>query len=610
MTQIVVLDAGGQYCHLIARKIRELGVYTEVKPVGTPARALKDALGIVISGGPHSVYEPESPQVDPGIYEIGVAILGICYGHQLIAKDLGGRVAAGMSKEYGRSVLEGCEGILFEGGPSGSVDREVRARTQTVWMSHGDAVLTVPAGFVTLAWTSDCRNAAIADEKRRMFGLQFHPEVAHTVHGRRILSNFVFRVCGAQRDWDPIKHLERLYDNVRERASGRKVFFLVSGGIDSTVAFLLTIRALGADRVRGLYVDTGFMRKNETREVRTAFNALGFDEETLAVVDKSERFLAALRGVCDPEQKRKTIGRLFVEIQNEEFAGLRAMGEDWLLGQGTIYPDTIESGGTAHSSKIKTHHNRVDEITELIAAGKVLEPVVELYKDEVRAVGRELGLPASIVGKHPFPGPGLAIRCLCVPEGKRPVEPAPPEVAEICSEYGATAWVIPLRTVGVQGDGRTYSYIVALEGVKSLKEGGEIGRRVANGVGGVNRVVVCIHSRRPLCELMLHGASLVRARLDLLREVDAAVSETIREACLYEDIWQFPVGLLPLGFADGIGETVLLRPVDSKDGMTAEHVVLDEAVVEELSIRVAAVGGVVAILYDVTDKPPATIELE
>lgn len=600
MTQIIVLDAGGQYCHLIARKIRELGVYTEVRAVGTRASELAGVRGILISGGPHSVYETSSPQVDPNIYALGVPILGICYGHQLMAKDLGGRVVGGTSKEYGKGRLEVSGGTLFDGTPS----------RQIVWMSHGDAVLDVPPGFRTEGWTPDCKIAAMADERRKCFGLQFHPEVVHTVHGKTILSNFVFRVCEARPDWNPIKHLERLYENIRERASGKRVFFLVSGGIDSTVAFLLTIRALGADRVRGLYVDTGFMRKDETSEVRAAFSSLGIGEDTLAVVDKSEYFLTALRGEYDPERKRKIIGRLFVEIQNEEFADLRATGEDWLLGQGTIYPDTIESGGTAHASKIKTHHNRVDEITELIAAGRMLEPVVELYKDEVRAVGLELGLAKRIVGKHPFPGPGLAIRCLCMSGKARAVEPASVEVSAICAEYGAKGWLIPLRTVGVQGDGRTYSYMVALENVKSLKEGGEIARQITNRASGVNRVVVCIGSQRPLGELMLHEAFLVKARVDLLREADAVVSDVIREAGWYERIWQFPVGLLPLGLGNETGESVLLRPIDSKDGMTADHVVLDDAVIDEMRKRLEVIGGVVAILYDVTDKPPATIELE
>ena len=607
MTQIYVLDAGGQYCHLIARKIREFGVYTEVKPISTPATELRRSRpkGIIISGGPHSVLSEASPQVDRDIYNLGVPILGICYGHQLIAYDFDGRVEPGTSTEYGLAELWLRDATSGDASP---LFAETPVR-QHVWMSHGDSVIELPEGFARIGETDDCKIAAFYSKDRNIHGVQFHPEVIHTEHGTTILRNFALRICGATSDWSERDHVARLTDGITVKARNKHVFFLVSGGIDSTVAFLLAYRALGRGQVQGLYVDTGFMRKDETAEVTRVFATLGVDAESFRVTDQSERFLRGLSQVADPERKRKIIGRLFVEIQNEEFASRRATGGEWLLGQGTIYPDTIESGGTSLASKIKTHHNRVAEIADLIAAGKILEPLAELYKDEVRTVGRTLGLPDSIVQKHPFPGPGLAIRCLCVEE-PRALEHPGPEVVKVCAEFGARPWLIPLRTVGVQGDGRTYSYMVALEGVRDLQKAGEISRRITNRTANVNRVVVVLDSRCPFGELELHEAYLERGRLDLLRDADAAVLGALRVRGRYDDVWQFPVGLLPLGAAGGNGETVLLRPVTSRDGMTARHAVLKDEVLAEIRHRLCHDDRVAATLYDVTDKPPATIELE
>jgi len=607
MTQMYVLDAGGQYCHLIARKIRELGVYTEVKPINTPASVLRDAKakGIIISGGPHSVLGESSPRVDRAIYDLGIPILGICYGHQLIAYDLKGRVEPGTSTEYGLAELWITSSVRDDSSPL-FADTPL---CQQVWMSHGDSVIELPEGFKRVGETGECKIAAFYSKEGNIHGVQFHPEVVHTEHGTTILRNFALRICAATRDWNDRDHIARLTDSIQRLADNKNVFFLVSGGIDSTVAFLLTYRALGPDQVHGLYVDTGFMRKGETAEVQRVFANLGVGPQSFKVADHSERFLRELAEVVEPERKRKIIGRLFVEIQNEEFANRRATGGGWLLGQGTIYPDTIESGGTALASKIKTHHNRVEEIGDLIAAGKVLEPLAELYKDEVRAVGQTLGLPKGIVKKHPFPGPGLAIRCLCAEE-RRPVEVPSSEVFGVCARFGVRPWLIPLRTVGVQGDGRTYSYMVALEGVRDLERAGEIARRITNRVANINRVTVVLDAKAPFSELMLHAAYLKRDRLDLLREADAIVLVALHRFGRYDDVWQFPVGLLPLGLRDGTGETVLLRPVTSRDGMTARHAVLKEEVLSDIRLRLRADNRIVAVLYDVTDKPPATIELE
>jgi GMP synthase (glutamine-hydrolysing) len=438
VNQIVVLNAGGQYCHLIARRIRELGVHAVVADINRPAADLLEARGIIISGGPASVTEPSSPSVDPGIYELGVPILGICYGHQLMAKDLDGWVSRGTIKEYGHSSLHTSDSPLFRGLPR---------RDLTVWMSHGDTVVAVPPAFEVIGETSDCQIAAMQHPARRLFGLQFHPEVVHTEFGTEIYRNFVFDVCGCTADWDPRARVEQVMDDIRARAAGRKVFFLISGGVDSTVAFYCCYRALGPGRVLGLYVDTGFMREGDAEAVEHLVREAG--AEAIHVADRSADFFGRLAGVTNPEHKRTIIGDTFLAVQEDEFARLGLREEEWLLGQGTIYPDTIESGGARHSAKIKTHHNRVERIQVLIEQGKVIEPLVEFYKDEVRVLGEQLGLPHEVVWRHPFPGPGLAVRCLGG-ESEAAVEPP-----GLPLPAGVSGWVVPVRTVGVQGDERS-----------------------------------------------------------------------------------------------------------------------------------------------------------
>jgi GMP synthase (glutamine-hydrolysing) len=595
MSQIVVLNAGGQYCHLIARRVRELGVHCVVLDIGTPAAALAGTRGVIISGGPRSVRDPDSPRVDPGLYGLGTAVLGICYGHQLIARDLEGAVVQGVSKEYGEASLEVVGASALLGAAP--------AKTFTVWMSHGDTVMVPPEGFEVVGQTRDCKIAAMEDAKRRLFGIQFHPEVSHTAFGREMLERFVFGIAGCVRDWDPRERVGQLTRHIRETARDRRVFVLVSGGIDSTVAFHLCVRALGPDRVRGLFVDTGFMRKGEADEVRRALG--GIPAETLHIADRSAQFFQALDSVINPEDKRRIIGDLFVRIQEEEFRRLAPAGEEWLLGQGTIYPDTIESGGQKHAARIKTHHNRVDRILELIAAGKVIEPLVEFYKDEVRMVARELGLPEETVSRHPFPGPGLAVRCLCAG-----AEAAVERLDRVAAgPAGLRAWVVPLSTVGVQGDERSYAPLAAIEPTEDLRRAGEVARRITNEVRIVNRVAVA-YAPGPdgLDGFRIHPATLTRERVSRLQEVDALVTDVLRRSGEYDRMWQCPVGLLPLGRRGG--ESVMLRPVQSQDGMTAEFVRLPPPVLRELRERILGVPGIEAVLYDVTNKPPATIELE
>ena len=594
MSQIVVLNAGGQYCHLIARRIRELGVHATVADIDTPAAGLAGARGIIISGGPASVVEPTSPSVDAAIYRLGVPVLGICYGHQLLARDLEGRVEPGVTKEYGHSALHAGDCLLFQGIPT----RELR-----VWMSHGDTVVDIPPGFSIVGETDDCKVAAMEDRTRRLFGLQFHPEVVHTDHGLAILRNFVTDVCRCAADWDPRARVEQVMAGIRSRAGERNVFFLISGGVDSTVAFYLCAKALGPKRVLGLYVGTGFMRESDADAMHYLEATIGRD--AVRVADRSADFFAALDGVTNPERKRAIIGDAFVDVQEDEFARLGLRESDWVLGQGTIYPDTIESGGARHAAKIKTHHNRAPRIQALLDAGRVIEPLVEFYKDEVRVLGEQLGLPHDVVWRHPFPGPGLAVRCVCADTSAR-VEPAalglPREV---------TGFVVPVRTVGVQGDERSYSNLLALEGTGGVDAAAALARRVTNEHRSINRVVAVAYRRddRPFDALAIQPATLTRERVALLREADARVTKVVRAHGVYDSIWQFPVGMLPLGIAPG-RETIVLRPVNSRDGMTAEYARLPEAALREIVSSLATLSRVDAVVYDVTNKPPATIELE
>ncbi len=470
-------------------------------------------------------------------------------------------------------------------------------------MSHGDTVVDAPPEFEIIGETGDCKIAAMQHPGRRLFGLQFHPEVVHTEFGAEIYRNFVFDVCGCTADWDPRARVEQVMDDIRARAAGRKVFFLISGGVDSTVAFYCCYRALGPGRVLGLYVDTGFMREGDAEAIEHLVREAG--PEAIHVADRSADFFGRLAAVTNPEGKRTIIGDTFLAVQEDEFARLGLREEEWLLGQGTIYPDTIESGGARHSARIKTHHNRVERIQRLIEQGKVIEPLVEFYKDEVRVLGEQLGLPHEVVWRHPFPGPGLAVRCLC---GESAAAVEPPDLP---LPAGINGWIIPVRTVGVQGDERSYSRLLAVEGFTDAETAGAFARRITNEHRMINRVAVVAARRdgRGVAGLAIHPCTLTRERIALLREADDVVTHIVRKHALYDAIWQFPVAMIPLGSAAG-RETIVLRPVNSRDGMTADFAKLPPAVIDEIAAALGQLERVDAVLYDVTNKPPATIELE
>jgi GMP synthase (glutamine-hydrolysing) len=573
--QILILDAGGQYCHLEARKVRDLGVYAEVRPSETPAAEMAFAKGIIISGGPRSVLDPDSPTVDPDIFRYGQPVLGICYGQQLMAHLLGGEVRKNEKGEYGLATLEldDVADPLF-GGLSGA---------QQIWMSHRDSVGKLPAGFSTVGRTSTCAVAAIAAPDRKLYGVQFHPEVVHTARGKEFLSNFVFKVAGCLPDWDPRHRAPLIEQEIREAAGARSVFFFVSGGVDSTVAFSLCQRALGTERVRGVYVDTGLMREGETEFVRRM--------PGVTVEHAAEQFLGALAGLIDPEAKRHAIGEEFVRVQERIIETRRLLDEQWILGQGTIYPDTIESGGTAKAAVIKTHHNRVAGIQKLIDAGRIVEPLKSLYKDEVREVGRELGIPAELLDRHPFPGPGLAIRCLCS-EFDAPVRQT------------ADGIVIPVHSVGVQGDERSYAPVIAIDTFDHPRA-----TELINRLRSVNRVVTAVGGTTELTKMQVRACSLTPERLALLRAADAVVRRLSHESGYDQEVWQFPVILIPLGTVSE-PDSVVLRPIDSVDGMTAQSTPMDEELLARMTVELLALDGISAVFYDLTHKPPGTIEWE
>ncbi len=584
--QITVLDAGGQYCHLIARKIRDLGVSAEVRPSDTPATELRGRRGIVISGGPASVYDSGSPRIDPAILDLpGTAVLGICYGLHLMAHELGGGVRLGDKGEYGTAVLRTARQHPILAGLNG----ETR-----VWMSHRDLVETPPGGFEILAATDECPVAVMAHAQRPLIGIQFHPEVVHTEHGQDIYANFLFRICGCNKDWDPRGRIPRVEQDIVRIAGARNIFFFVSGGVDSTVAYTLCLRALGPERVYGVYVDTGLMREGETEFVQGVFSRLG--ATAFHVEDAAAGFLAALDGVTDPEAKRKRIGEEFVAVQERILSSGNFLDGHWILGQGTIYPDTIESGGTAHADLIKTHHNRVDGIQKLINSGRIVEPLSSFYKDEVREIGRELGIPEPFLTRHPFPGPGLAIRCLCA------------ERDEPATRVDA-GWILPVHSVGVQGDSRSYRKVLLAPGSPTDAGIHSLATRLINNSREYNRVVVDCSGRLPAASLSVSRCSITAERLHRLRRADAIVRELSAASGFDRQVWQFPVILIPAG-TPGRPDSVVLRPVHSVDGMTAESVAMPPSLLEEMSRRVLEIDGVYTLLFDLTHKPPGTIEWE
>ncbi len=600
MQKLVVLDAGGQYCHLIARRLRHFGIYADVKPCSTPSADLVGYKGIIVSGGPSSVYDGRSPRIDPGVLDLSTPILGICYGHQLLARMLGGTVARGKVAEYGLSRLSVVtEDSIFKNSP----------RTSSVWMSHRDLVTAVPKGFELLAKTGSCPVAAMGDHERKIYGLQFHPEVVHTERGNEILRSFCVDICECEPSlWRPAEQIDALVDQVRSATSGRKVFFFISGGVDSTVAFMLCLRALGADRVEGVYVDTGFMRDVDMDDINFLIEK---EHARIHVEDARKEFVDLLQSVYSPEKKRRIIGEHFLAVHERILANrFKGQEDQWMLGQGTIYPDTIESGGTQHSSKIKTHHNRVGTLLQMLEDGRVVEPLAQFYKDEVRDIGRALLVNERILSKQPFPGPGLAIRCICSPNATVPKKD--PVVTEIAGAFGFQGVKLDLKTVGVKGDERSYESIAVLAGNGEFDRLESISTRITNRVVDVTRVLYLVSDPAFAAEEWQVVRSYADSkRVDKLRAADSHVRSYMlsQQPDVMAKIWQFPVILLPLVNKRTKQESIVLRPVDSIDGMTASFVKLPKGLLKDLA-RTLGKNLQLHVFFDVTNKPPATIEWE
>ncbi|MBI5755177.1 glutamine-hydrolyzing GMP synthase [Candidatus Peregrinibacteria bacterium] len=601
MDKIAVLDFGGQYAHLIADRIRRLGVYSEIRPSWIPAEKLVSYRGLILSGGPASVYAKNAPKYDKRIFSLGMPLLGICYGHQLIMHELGGLVEGGHGGEYGKAELQ----ILKKEG----IFREFDTSKITVWMSHGDVVTRLPDGFETLGKTHDCPIAAYANPERNIYGVQFHPEVTHTPKGQDILSNFL-DICGTKRLWNMDKYLDFILRTLQKDAEGKKVFMLVSGGVDSTVAFALLNTALGPERVYGLLIDTGFLRLNEAIQVEKSLRSAGFSN--LHVTDASQEFLRSLLRVYHPERKRQIIGAKFLAVQKRVCYQLGMNSREWLLGQGTIYPDTIESAtASRNADKIKTHHNRIPQIEVLIAQGKVIEPLKNLYKDEVRELGEKIGLPEELVWRHPFPGPGLAVRCLSAkyeqyPERHLELER---EINVCLGDTELRGTILPVRSVGVQGDARTYKNPLVLFGDTDWETLEKISTKLTNQFREINRVLFSVIPNI-IDSLQVFPRFVGPKRIFTLQKADKIVMDIVEEKELMREIWQFPVVLLPLSVNGASGESIVLRPVLSEEAMTAQFAKIDWMTVHRMAKELLEIEEIGAVFYDVTHKPPATIEWE
>ena len=502
---VIILDFGGQYNQLIARRVRECGVYCEVKSYTTPLAELRrmEPIGFILTGGPNSVYLETSPHVDPEIFSMGVPVLGICYGCQLMAHTLGGKVAAAQNdsaREYGKTeTFYDASCPLFKGLPETGVS----------WMSHGDYMERVPEGFTLAARSKACPNVAIADVERGFYGVQYHPEVRHTENGVAMIRNFLYEICGAAGDWTMGDYKRTAVAAIREKVGGGRVLLALSGGVDSSVCAALLAEAVG-EQLTCVFVDHGLMRKNEGDEVQAAFQnwAMNFVR-----VDAEDRFLGRLAGVSEPEQKRRIIGEEFIRVFEEE---ARRIGSVDFLAQGTIYPDVIESGA-GDAAVIKSHHN-VGGLPDCVDFKEIIEPLRLLFKDEVRQLGRELGLPEYLVSRQPFPGPGLAIRCIGeVTREKLDMlrradfifreEIARAGLAGTMDQYFAV--LTNLRSVGVMGDGRTYDYALALRSVTTsdfmtadwtripYEVLDRVSVRVVNEVPHINRVLYDVTSKPP-----------------------------------------------------------------------------------------------------------------
>lgn len=622
--KIVVLDFGSQYAHLIAKRFRILGYYSEIALPSADISAFENTKGIIFSGGPSSVYEENVPEFNEKILSLEIPILGLCYGHQLMTKCYGGKVGKAAVGEFGFSELKlnsSVKSPLFEGIEP----------VQQVWMSHQDEVLEPGEGFETVGSTKDCAFAAVQNLAKKRFSLQFHCEVKDTPCGNQIFENFA-KICGMQKNWDQDTVLKVILEGIKTQAKDKNVLLFLSGGVDSTITFALLNKALGQERVLGLHIDNGFMRKNESKNVAEAYRKFGFNN--FIVEDASESFLSAIKGLTDPQQKRMAVGENFIKVRNEVLEKQHLDENQWLLAQGTLYPDIIESGGTKNSKTIKTHHNRVQGIQALIEKGLIIEPIKDLYKDEVRAIGKKLGLDDSLVMRHPFPGPGLSINVLCN-DGKSWSEKDQEEFEAAQKELDAVHFtqfcehcqqnlkrsVLPVRSVGVQGDFRTYRFPACLtfkdEGngffhVPKIREKVEgASSEITNSSKFLNRTVIKLYQNPAVKdeEMKLQEGYCNKRRLDQLREVDNIVLTELHKSGWYNKIFQHLTIDLPYASSKDRASFVL-RPVCSEDVMTARFAWWPKELMDSILSQIARLDFVDAVYFDATNKPPATFGWE
>ena len=635
--KIVVLDFGSQYAHLIAKRFRMLGYYSEIALPTATLDVFENARGVVFSGGPSSVYDDDAPEFNSDILKLPVPILGLCYGHYIVQTGYNGKVGKAPVGEFGFATLkfnDGMNGAAAKCPLFKNIDGE-----QQVWMSHQDGVLQMGEGFEVVGSTKDCPFAATQNLDKKRFSLQFHCEVKDTPCGNQIFQNFA-DYCGMERNWDQDTVLQFILDNIKKEAGDKNVLLFLSGGVDSTITFALLNKALGQDRVLGLHIDNGFMRKNESANVAAAYKKFGMTN--FITEDASQSFLAAVAGLTDPQKKRMAVGENFITVRDRVVQAQHLDPEKWMLAQGTLYPDIIESGGTKNSHTIKTHHNRVQGIQDLIAKGLIIEPVRDLYKDEVRAIGHKLGLPDELVMRHPFPGPGLSINVLCSDgtvsdKDKQELELAQKELDDItldmfcekCSA-GLKRSILPVRSVGVQGDFRTYRFpaLLTFDDEAALREpqGPRNGfyhfpgkrekleacsSTITNSAKYINRTCVKLYQNPAIADsdLKIQQGYTTKERLDQLREVDNIVLTELHKSGWYNKIFQHLTIILPYSSAPD-HSTFVLRPVVSEDVMTARFAMLDEDLLQTIVHKIAELPFVDALYFDATNKPPATFGWE
>ena len=604
MDKILVLNFGGQYAHLITKRLRLLGFYSEIAKPSISVEEIKETKGIILSGGPSSVYDKNIPSFNTEILKLNIPILGLCYGHQLLAKVYGGEVEKAKTAEFGFAILNKVkDSPLFD---------KIEFPSQ-VWMSHNDEITKLPFGFELIASTKDCKYSAIQNIKEKRFGLQFHIEVKDTPIGLKIFENFT-KICGMSKNWDHSKIVHIILENIKNEVKEKKVLLFLSGGVDSTVSFALLNKALGTEKVLGLHIDNGFMRKNERKIIEERYKKSGFNN--FIVEDASSIFLNAVKGFVDPQEKRKIIGETFLKVRENILNKLNLNYDEWLLAQGTLYPDIIESGEIDHSHTIKTHHNRVQGIKDLIKKGLIVEPLKDLYKDEVRLIGKSIGLSLELINRHPFPGPGLAINLICS-NGKtdNDFEKVRDKIKDIDLQrediLNYSFDLLPVKSVGVQGDTRSYKFPLVIQKKDIFKnlswdQLDLLASDIINNNKNINRAILLLFQKT---KCFLIESYCTKERLDMLREVDALVIDELKKNNWYDKIFQHLTIILPYACKKDHC-SIVLRPVVSEDVMTARFARFDKDFLENLSNKIEKIEFVDALFYDITNKPPATFGWE